>query len=160
MVYEAVALPKIWTKIFEKFCPDTIGQNFSIFFVNILGNAMTSYVHSGFSWPLWWLSWLPKKYNNCNQIWDKEHFFRTLCSLYKPNSTQFTSKCMTTFKQPRQVLCCTISNFRAKWWNLQLLFLNSIYSRTSNTINKHQNVDLKTCFFFAYLFFSTLKLWS
>ena len=37
-------------------------------------------------------------------------FFRKLCAL-KPNSTQLTSKCMTTFKQPRQVLCCTISDF-------------------------------------------------
>ena len=32
-------------------------------------------------------------------------------------------------------------------------FLNSIYSRTSNTINKHQNVYLKMCFFCIPIFF-------
>ena len=49
--YEVVALTKIWTKKFEKFCPEHLGQNFSIFLVHILGNA-TSYFHSEISWPL------------------------------------------------------------------------------------------------------------
>ena len=44
-IYEVFALPKIWTEKFEKFCP------FSNFFVHILGNATTSYIHSEISWP-------------------------------------------------------------------------------------------------------------
>ena len=43
--YEVVALPKIWTKKIEKFCPKN-------FFVHILGNARTSYFLSEISWPL------------------------------------------------------------------------------------------------------------
>ena len=39
-IYEVVALPKIWTKKLEKFCPYTIWQNFS------------KYIHSEISWPL------------------------------------------------------------------------------------------------------------
>ena len=46
---------KIWshriTSKLEKFCPK-LGQNFSNFFVHILGNATTSYFHSVISWPL------------------------------------------------------------------------------------------------------------
>ena len=63
-IYEVVALPKIWTKKFEKFCPIllpwSIGQNFSDFFVHILGNATTSYIHSEISWPVevWFLLWM------------------------------------------------------------------------------------------------------
>ena len=37
---------------FEKFWPEYLGQNFSNFFVHILGNATTSYFHSEISWPL------------------------------------------------------------------------------------------------------------
>ena len=33
--FEVVALPKIWTSKFEKFCPKYSGQNFSNFFVHI-----------------------------------------------------------------------------------------------------------------------------
>ena len=50
--YEVVSLPKIWTKKFENFCPEYLGQNFSIFFVHILGKATTSYFQSDTSWPL------------------------------------------------------------------------------------------------------------
>ena len=50
--YEVVTLPKIWTKKFEKFFPEYLGQNFSTFFVHILGNATTSYFHSEINWPL------------------------------------------------------------------------------------------------------------
>ena len=37
---------------FEKFCPEYLGQNFSKFFVQILGNVMTSYFHFEIYWPL------------------------------------------------------------------------------------------------------------
>ena len=50
--FEVVALPKIWTKKIEKFCPKYSGQNFSNFFVHILGNATTSYFHFEIYWPL------------------------------------------------------------------------------------------------------------
>ena len=50
--YEVVALPKIWTKKIEKFCPEYLRQNFSNYFVHILGNATTSYFHSEIFWPL------------------------------------------------------------------------------------------------------------
>jgi hypothetical protein len=51
---------KIWThriaqnmnKNFEKFCPEYLGHNFSIFFVHILGNATTSYFRFEIYWPL------------------------------------------------------------------------------------------------------------
>ena len=56
---------KIWSRriaqnmneIFWKILPwyYTIGQNFSNFFVHILGNATTSYIHSEISWPLAYL---------------------------------------------------------------------------------------------------------
>ena len=36
----------------EKFCRKYSGQNFSVFFVHILGNVTTSYLHSEISWPL------------------------------------------------------------------------------------------------------------
>ena len=56
--YEVVALPKIWTKKFEKFCPEYLGMDFLWlrakflnFFVYILGQATTSYFHSEISWP-------------------------------------------------------------------------------------------------------------
>ena len=45
-------MPKIWTKKFEKFCPKYSGQNFSNFFVHILGNATTSYFRFEIYWPL------------------------------------------------------------------------------------------------------------
>ena len=38
-------------KKIEKFCPKYSGQNFSNFFVHILGNATSSYFHSEISWP-------------------------------------------------------------------------------------------------------------
>jgi hypothetical protein len=38
-MYEVVALPKIWTKKLEKFCPDTFP-----FFVHVLGNVRISYL--------------------------------------------------------------------------------------------------------------------
>ena len=50
--YEVVALPKIWSKKFEKFCPEYLRQNFSNLFVHIFGNATTSYFHYEISWPL------------------------------------------------------------------------------------------------------------
>ena len=64
--YGVIPLPKIWTKKFEKFCPEYLGQNFSIFFVRILSNATTSNFHSEISWSLllmhfMTLSWLMKK---------------------------------------------------------------------------------------------------
>ena len=37
---------------FENFCPEYLGQNFSHFFVHILGNTTTSYFHSEISWSL------------------------------------------------------------------------------------------------------------
>ena len=36
----------------KKFCPEYLGQNFSNFFVHILGNVTTLYFHSEISWPL------------------------------------------------------------------------------------------------------------
>ena len=44
--------PKYERKKFEKFCPEHLGQNFSNFFVHILGNTMTSYFHFEIYWPL------------------------------------------------------------------------------------------------------------
>ena len=60
--YEVVTLPKIWTKKFEKFCLKYSGQNFSNFFIYILGNGTTSYFHEELlkylAISLRWLLWL------------------------------------------------------------------------------------------------------
>ena len=37
---------------FENFCPEYLGQNFSNFFVHILGNVTTLYFHFEIYWPL------------------------------------------------------------------------------------------------------------
>jgi len=47
-----VALPKVWTKKFEKFFSKYSGQNFYKNFVHILGNGTTPYFHSEISRPL------------------------------------------------------------------------------------------------------------
>ena len=67
-IYEAFASPKIWTKKFEKSRPDY--------------NAMTSYIHSEISWPLWWLSWLPKKYITIAIRFGIKNIFSGHCVLF------------------------------------------------------------------------------
>ena len=57
-IYDLIVSPKIWTKNCQDFCPPYTGQKSWQFFICILGETMTSKIHSEIDWPLvvkiWW----------------------------------------------------------------------------------------------------------
>ena len=51
-IYEVIVSSKILTKNCQNFCPHYTGQKSWQFFVGILGEMMTSWIHSEINWPL------------------------------------------------------------------------------------------------------------
>ena len=54
-IYEVIVSPKIPTKNLKDFCPGSLLEwraEFLKFLVGILGQTMTSWIHSEFNWPL------------------------------------------------------------------------------------------------------------
>ena len=51
-INEVIVSPKIRSKNCQDFCPHYTGQKSWQFFVRILGETMTSYIHSENNWPL------------------------------------------------------------------------------------------------------------
>ena len=51
-IYEVIVSPKIWMKNCQDFCPHYTGQKSWQFFVCILGETITSKIHSEIFWPL------------------------------------------------------------------------------------------------------------
>ena len=51
-IYEVIVSPKMPTKNFPDFCPTLSGQKSGKILVGILGQMMTSQIHSESNWPL------------------------------------------------------------------------------------------------------------
>ena len=51
-IYEVIVSPKKWTKNCQDFCPHYKGKKSWQFFDRILGETMTSWIHSENNWPL------------------------------------------------------------------------------------------------------------
>ena len=89
-IYEVIVSPKIWTKNCQDFYPHYTGQKSWQFFVCILGETMTSYIHSEIYWPLLMyalgVTWLFFGVLDVQIVWNNKLDFRIFLVTFFRNS--------------------------------------------------------------------------